>query len=500
MTGKVYLVGAGPGDPGLLTRRAWELIQRAEVILFDQLVDERIRESFPPTAEKIFVGKEGGAHHVTQDETMHLLVAKARAGKRVVRLKGGDPFVFGRGGEEAEACQAAGIPFEVAPGVTAGIAAAAYAGIPVTHREASSSLALITGHRRGDDEELEVPVPNADTLIYYMGVKNLPKVISALLDSGYSPSTPVALIHRGATPRQVCVTGILSDISLRAREAGLAPPAVIVVGEVVRYRESLNWYETRPLFGITILITRPAAQARELREELEEKGATVVSLPAIEIKELSECPELDRAILNLPQYHYLVFTSVNGVSAFFARLTALGQDARALAGLLTVCIGPRTAKELEKYHVRCDLMPEKFVAESLLEVFPADLCGKRVLIPRALEAREVLPEGLRERGAEVEVVAAYQTVAAENLSQAPAQLEVAVFTSSSTVEHFFKRAKLPEACKIACIGPVTAATLREHGLNVDIEAKEHTIAGLVLALEEFLKSESPLKNRGRRKR
>ncbi|HUT53625.1 MAG TPA: uroporphyrinogen-III C-methyltransferase [bacterium] len=486
MSGKVYLVGAGPGDPGLLTMRGFELVQRAEVILFDQLVDERVREFFPERAEKIFVGKEGGTHYVTQDETISLIVEKARAGKMVVRLKGGDPFVFGRGGEEAEACVEAGIAFEVVPGVTAGVAAPAYAGIPVTHRDASASLALITGHRRGDKEDdLEIPTPAADTLVYYMGIKNLPAVTDALLKAGRPADTPVALIHRGTSPRQRVVTGTIATIVDEAKKSGIRPPAVIVVGKVVSYRDTLSWFEKKPLFGLTILITRPRHQARELRELLADRGAAVVSIPAIEIKGLADYTELDRAIAELADYHYLVFTSVNGVTAFFERLSALKKDARSLAGLATVCIGSRTAAELAKFNVSCDLMPEKYVAESLLEAFPQDLANKRVLIPRALEAREVLPEGLRRRGAKVDVVPAYRTVGAEDKIEVPDNVDIAVFTSSSTVDHFLKRATLPAGCKIACIGPITAQTLSEHGLTADIESKEHTIPGLVAAIEEY---------------
>lgn len=483
--GKVYLVGAGPGDPGLLTLRGLEVIRRAEVILFDQLVDERVREFFPEAAEKIFVGKEGGVHYVTQDQTTGLIVEKAREGKCVVRLKGGDPFVFGRGGEEAEACAEAGIHFEVVPGITAGVAAPAYAGIPVTHRDASASLALITGHRRADRDDLEIPVPEADTLVYYMGIKNLPNVVEALLAAGRTPDTPVALIHRGTSPSQQTVTGTIETIVESAERSGLKPPAVIVVGKVVAYREALSWYEKRPLFGVTILITRPRHQAAELRELLEDRGAAVISIPAIEIMGLADYTELDRAISGLGSYDYLVFTSVNGVSAFFKRLFDLGRDARALAGLATVCIGPRTARELAAFHVSCDLMPEKFVAEHLLETFPADLVGKSILLPRALEAREILPEGLRERGGRVDVVPAYRTVGTDDVIEVPENVDIAVFTSSSTVDHFLKRARLPESCKVASIGPITAATLREHGLTVDIEAPEHTIPGLAAAIEAF---------------
>lgn len=490
MSGKVFLVGAGPGDPGLLTIRALEIIEEADVILFDQLVDERIGEHFPTGAEKIFVGKEGGKHHVTQDETLSLMKEKAKAGARVLRLKGGDPFVFGRGGEEAEACAAEGIPFEVVPGVTAGVAAPAYAGIPVTHRDCASSVAFITGHRRGDKEDLEVEVSNPDTLVFYMGVKNLPRVVKALIGSGRKPQTPAALIHRGTTPAQKTVAGTLENIVRRAKEGGINPPAVFVVGEVVRYGASLRWFESRPLFNRTVLITRPKHQARELRRLLERKGAQVISAPAIEIEEPPDFGELDRAVDSLEDYDYLVFTSVNGVTAFFKRLFDKNLDARALAGLATVCIGPRTAAELEQYHVKCDRMPKKFVAEELLEVFPQDLKGKRVLIPRALEAREVLPQGLRDRGARVDVVPAYVTRCAKGPVPLLERVDVAVFTSSSAVDHFLKRVNLPAGCRVASIGPITTRTLGEHGLNVDAEAEEHTIPGLVRAIEELVKSQS----------
>ncbi len=484
--GTVYLVGSGPGDPGLLTVRARDLIGRARLILFDQLVDPRIRETFPAEAEKIFVGKEGGTHYVTQDETIRLIVEKAKTGVDVLRLKGGDPYVFGRGGEEAEACAEAGVPFQVVPGVTAGVAAAAYAGIPVTHRDASASLALITGHRRGDKDGLEIPAFEADTLVYYMGIKNLPNVVKALLESGRPPDTPVALVHKGTLPEQRVVTGTIETIAQAAKEADLKPPAIIIVGEVVKYADKLRWYETRPLFGVKILITRPRAQSAELREALEDLGAAVVSLPAIEIQGLAEYSELDAAIRSLADYDYLVFTSVNGVTAFFRRLSELGLDARALAGLTTACIGPRTAKELLAYRINSDLIPPRFVAESLLEMFPGDMAGKRVLMPRALEAREILPEGLTARGAEVTVAPAYRTVGAEDAIDVPADVDLALFTSSSTVDHFLKRARLPEGCKVGCIGPITSATLREHGLEAAVEAEEHTIPGLVKAIVDYV--------------
>jgi uroporphyrinogen III methyltransferase / synthase len=483
--GRVYFVGAGPGDPGLLTLRGRELIDRAEVILFDQLVAERIREMFPPSAELIFVGKEGGLHYVTQDQTSALIVDKALAGKTVLRLKGGDPFVFGRGGEEAEACAAAGVPFEIVPGVTAGVAAPAYAGIPVTHRDASASIALITGHRRADRDGLDIPVPAADTLVYYMGIKNLAQVVAAIIAAGRAPETPAAVIERGTTPAQRTAVGTLATIVAVITEKKIKPPAVLVVGQVVAYRAGLNWFETRPLFGKTILITRPRHQAPELRGLLTDQGAAVVSIPAIEIQGLPDYPELDRAIAELARYHYLVFTSVNGVTAFFDRLAASGKDARALGAITTVCIGPRTAQELKDHHVNCDLMPTRFVAEALLDHFPTDLKGKRVLIPRALEAREVLPAGLIERGAEVLVAPAYRTVGTEDRIDVPESVDLAVFTSSSTVEHFLKRARLPAGCKVASIGPITASTLRDHCLAVDVESEEHTIPGLVRAITEY---------------
>ncbi len=488
MSGFVYIVGAGPGDPGLLTLRAAEVIARADIVLFDQLVDPRIREMFPQSAEQYFVGKQGGTHFVTQERILDLLVEEANKGKQVVRLKGGDPFVFGRGGEEAEACAKAGVPFEIVPGVTAGMAAAAYAGMPVTHRDASASLAFITGHRRDDKEGLEIPAPHADTLVYYMGVKNLPKVVEALLKSGREEDTPVALVRQGTTPWQETVTGTLKDIVQKVEDHGLKPPAIIIVGHIVNYREQLRWYDKRPLFGWTVLITRPRHQAAELRRRLEEKGAGVISMPAIEIQGLADYTELDHAIAGLADFDYLVFTSVNGVEAFFERLFEKGKDTRELAGLETVCIGPRTARELSGFSVNCDLMPEKFVAESLLEAFPQDLTGKRVLVPRALEAREILPEGLRGRGAEVQVVPAYRTVGAEDVMEVPEYVDIAVFTSSSTVDHFLKRARIPRGCRTACIGPITARTLEEHGIQADIEAADHTIPGVVKAIEKYVSS------------
>jgi uroporphyrinogen III methyltransferase/synthase len=343
----------------------------------------------------------------------------------------------------------------------------------------------VTGHRRGDRQDLAIPVPAADTIVYYMGMDNLATVVQALLEAGRPAHTPVAIIHRGTTPRQRTLTGTLADINARVKESGLKPPAVIVVGQVVAYRSQMNWYEQRPLFGTTILITRPAGQAPKLAQLLADKGASVVSLPAIAIEPLDDYALLERALANLAQYQYLVFTSVNGVAAFFERLGRLGRDARALSGLIIAGIGPATAAALADFGIKCDLTPERFVAESLLEVFPPDLRGKRVLIPRAVEAREVLPEGLRARGAVVDVIPVYRTVAALEKMAVPPKVDIAVFTSSSAVDHFFASAHLPAGCKTACIGPITAQTLRAHGQPVDIEAKEHTIPGLVRAITTF---------------
>ena len=567
--GRVYLVGAGPGDPGLLTIKGLECIRRADVIVYDRLVHPAILKHASPNAELIYAGKKSADHTMKQDEINRLLVEKASEGKTVVRLKGGDPFVFGRGGEEAEALAEAGIPFEVVPGVTSAIAAPAYAGIPVTHRDFCSALGIITGHERenggkgeretGDDRqqtadwsgrppspleeeeaagdtkrppsplegegqgEGEDPVAHSptrplaqpssperhvvgsrirwpelaaslDTMVFLMGVENLPNIVAQLVKNGRDPSTPVALIRWGTRPEQETLVGTLADIVGKVEEADFKSPAVTIVGEVVRLREKLRWFDNRPLFGKRVLVTRSREQASELSELLREQGAEPIEFPVIRISPPESFDELDAALERIEEYDWLLFTSANGVWAVTARLLELGRDIRWLKGPKIGAIGPKTAESIACLGIGVDFTPSKFVAESVVEEFPEDPSGKCILIPRAKEAREVIPEKLAERGAHVDVVTAYRTESdgsdrsdrSDRIREMldSGEIDIITFTSSSTVKNFVKLvgASVPEGVKIACIGPITAQTAESLGLRPDIVAEEHTIEGLVQAL------------------
>jgi uroporphyrinogen III methyltransferase/synthase len=532
--GVVYLVGAGPGDPGLMTRRSLELIAAADVILYDRLVPPGALDGARPDAELRYVGKEPGAPAMEQGGINALLVELGRAGRRVVRLKGGDPFVFGRGGEEAEALADAGVAFEVVPGVTAGVAAPAYAGIPVTHREMASAVAFVTGHEdpakemraapsepgstdvagAGPSERGSTDVAGAGpsepgstdaagagrsdrgaagataldwdalarfpgTLVFYMGIRNLPLISERLRAAGRDPRQPVAVVARGTLSGQRTVTAPLDAIAERVGEAGLEPPAVTVVGPVAGLRDTLAWLERRPLHGQVVAVTRARAQASGLAAQLRDLGAGVLETPAIRIEPRS-------VLLARPErYDLICFTSPNGVSVY---LDALGSDARALAGVTVAAIGPGTAAELERHGIRADVVPERFVAEGLLEALP-EVRGKSVLVARAAEARDVLPDGLRERGASVHVVPLYDTVAeplsAEQRRALQEEVTYVTFTSSSTVRFFVDGVgALPGGVRVVSIGPVTSQTLREHGMEPDVEAAQHDIDGLVTAIVE----------------
>jgi uroporphyrinogen III methyltransferase / synthase len=478
--GIVYLVGAGPGDPGLMTRRSLELIAAADAILYDRLIPGGVLDGARADAELRYVGKEPGRPAVAQEEINELLVSLGRAGKRVVRLKGGDPFVFGRGGEEAEALASAGVRFEVVPGVTAGVAAPAYAGIPVTHRDAASAVAFVTGHedpsKDGSAIDWEALARFPGTLVFYMGVKNLPLIAERLVAAGRPAAEPAAVVARGTLAGQRTVTATLGEIAAAVEAAEVRPPAITVVGPVAELQETLAWLERRPLHGEVVAVTRARAQASELAGRLRALGADVVETPAIRIEplavELPEAPDL------------LCFTSPNGVRLYFE---ALDGDARSLDGTRIAAIGPGTATALREHGIEADVVPERFVAEGLLEALDGEpLEGRRVLVARAAEARDTLPDGLRERGAQVEVLALYRTVA-EPLSEAQTgALERATyvtFTSSSTVRYFLSAAgTLPEGARAVSIGPVTSATLREHDLEPAVEAERHDIDGLVEAL------------------
>jgi len=500
--GKVYLIGAGPGDPGLITVKGQACIQAADVIIYDYLAAPALLAQASPEAERIYVGKKGGDHTLPQGGINQLIIDQARQGRTVARLKGGDPYIFGRGGEEAEELVAAGIPFEVVPGVTSAVAGAAYAGIPLTHRDFTSTLAFVTGHedptKSSSSIDWKALATGIGTLVFFMGVKNLPMITAQLQSNGMPPETPVALIRWGTTPRQKTVTGTLDTIVAIARQAGMKAPAIIVVGKVVGLRERLQWFETRPLFGRTIVVTRARAQASDLVERLTELGARCLEYPTIEVAPAEETASLDRAIGNLARYDWLVFTSVNGVDTFFNRLFALGLDVRALHQVRTAVIGPATAERLRRQGLRSDIVPASYRAESVIEAFAReDMGGRRVLLPRAAEARPILPEELRRLGAEVDEITTYHTRrvttgAAELVDDLEnGRVDMVTFTSSSTVRHFHQM--LPHGqhdalmadVRIASIGPITTETAASLGFKVDVTAEDYTIPGLCQAIQAY---------------
>lgn len=474
----VYLVGAGPGDPGLLTVRGAEVLGRADVVVHDRLSAEELLDLAPATAERIDVGKTPGKSRYTQEEITALLVERGRAGQTVVRLKGGDPTVFARGGEEAIALRDAGIPFEFVPGVTSAIAVPAYAGIPVTQRFSSTSFTVVTGHEDpsiGEDGSVDwdAVARVGGTIIVLMGVGRIAKICERLIAAGRDPDTPAAAVIWGTRAEQRTVRATLATLP----DQDLEPPATIVIGAVAGL--DLSWFETRPLFGKTVVVTRARAQSSSLLARLRELGADTVEIPAIRIDEPSDGgAALAAAVDRLDSYDWVIVTSPNGAR----RLLAACRDARAFGPAKVAAIGPGTAEALAEGNVAADLVPDRFVAEGLLEVFPAG--PGRVLIPRAAEARDVLPEGLREQGWEVDVVEAYRTVQGHpsdaDLARATTA-DIVTFTSSSTVQNFLAVCDTVPPT-VACIGPITATTAREHGLDVDVEAEVHTIDGLLDAL------------------
>lgn len=497
-TGCVYLVGSGPGDPGLLTLRGKECLERAEVVVYDRLIDPSLLRFASPSAERIFVGKEAEHQLLGQDEINRILISRARDGKTVVRLKGGDPFVFGRGGEEAEALADAGIAFEVVPGVTSATAVPAYAGIPVTHRGFASSFVVVTGHEDAGKARTRLDwahlAGESGTLVFLMGLSNLDQIASRLIEHGRAPETPVAVIQHGTRPNQRTVLGSLADVAERVRAAKLGPPAVIVVGEVATLRQRLAWYDNRPLFGRRVLITRAREQAGALAALLAERGAIPLELPTIRLEPPTDWAPADRAIALLDQYAWAIFTSANGVRYFFERLAHHGCDVRALKGVRLGAIGPATAAALSAFHLRVEFCPAEYVAEAIVEGMKQfDLRDKRILLPRAQDVREVLAEGLAAQGALVDDVPVYRTLPAGDPDVARRlftedQVDVVAFTSSSTVRHLVEllgnqAPRLLGRVTVATIGPITSQTARELGLTVQIEAAEHTIPGLVAALE-----------------
>ena len=490
--GTVYLVGAGPGDPGLLTVRAVELIAAADVILYDRLIPPGALDAARADTELVYVGKAPGNNAMEQSETEALMVERARDGRSVVRLKGGDPFVFGRGGEEAETLRAAGVPFEVVPGVTAGVAAPAYAGIPVTHRDDASAVAFVTGHEDPEKPETaldwEALARFPGTLVLYMGVKNLPTIAERLVAAGRDRDEPAAAIERGTQPAQRSVAATLATLPGAVADAGLGAPAILLFGPVAARRDAIAWFERRPLHGRTVVVTRARAQASGLSAKLRSLGAEVVELPAIRIEPRIEAPEVRDAVADLHSYALVCLTSPNGVRLLFEAMAEQGRDARALANATVAAIGPGTAAALAERGVIADLIPERFVAESLVEALAdLDLRDKPVLVARAAEAREVLPDALRERGARVDVVAVYETVREQPdpaAVEAAAGADYVTFTSSSTVTNLLDAVgdRFPREARIVSIGPVTSQTARDAGLEVHVEAERHEPDGLVEAL------------------
>jgi uroporphyrinogen III methyltransferase / synthase len=485
----VYLVGAGPGDPGLLTVRGAQLLGQADVVVYDRLAPPALLDLAPPGAQLVAAGKAPGQVELTQDQINATLVEHGAAGRTVVRLKGGDPFVLGRGGEEAEVLRAAGIPFEVVPGITSAIAAPAYAGIPVTHRGRSTHVTVVTGHEdpgKGHaDVDWDALGRAGGTLVILMGAGRIGDIAKRLVHGGRAADTPVAAVRNGTRPDQHTVRATLATIAT----ADVQAPAAIVVGDVAAL--DLAWFETRPLFGRSVVVTRAREQASELRSRLEAIGAEVLEMPAIAIE------PVEFALPPLHRYAWLVFTSANGVEAFFSRgLAPAGLDARALHGLRIAAIGPGTADALTVRGVTADLVPERFVAESLLEGFPAPGApGERVLVARAERARDVLPRGLQDKGHEVDVLAVYRTVPVEPDAAMVERarrgdVDAITFTSSSTVENFCAAVgALPQPQPfVISIGPITSKAVEERGLRVDAEADPHTIDGVVAALAHALQS------------
>ena len=496
--GICFLAGAGPGDMGLVTLKVKEVVERAQVIVYDYLCNPEILAWAPAGVEIIYAGKKAGQHTLRQEEIDALLVEKTREGKRVVRLKGGDPFLFGRGGEEAEALAAAGLAFEIIPGVSSAFAAPAYAGIPVTHREHAAQLTIFTGHEDPTKTESALDFQQLATApgtkIMLMGVERIAGITAKFLEHGASPDTPVALVRWGTTGRQQTLPGTLGTIAQKVEESGFKAPAVAVIGGVVGLRDTLNWFETRPLFGKRIVVTRTRRQAGALTSSLRRLGADVLELPTIRIEPPKDLFEFGQLVQDSHTYDWLVFTSPNGVNAFFEMFYKIFNDAREIGGARIAAIGPATAARVREFHLHVDLQPEEYVAEAVVQAFKKDgsIENLKILLARAEQARDVLPAELTKLGAIVDEAIAYRTVPeTEDMSGALARFneegaDLITFTSSSTAENFMAlKLALPAGIKTASIGPVTSKTMRSLGLAVDAEAKRYDISGLVAAICGF---------------
>ncbi len=503
--GKVYLVGAGPGDLGLITLKGLDCLTKADVIIYDRLLSEQLLESASPEAERIYVGKEAKHHAVKQFEINQILVTKANEGKNVVRLKGGDPFIMGRGGEEAETLVNNGIPFEVVPGISSAIAVPAYAGIPVTHRSMASSFAVITGHEDPTKTRSSIAweklATAVDTLIFLMGMQNLSEIVAQLIKYGRPLGTPVAVIKDGTSPNQKAIVGNLNNIVAKVEENHLTTPAVIIIGEVAHLRKKLRWFDNRPLFGKRILVTRARHQASVLSKLLSEQGALPIELPTIDIKEATDTPEFEQTLSNLKQYHWVIFTSINGVEAFFQKLCDRHLDTRVLGGLKIAAIGPATAEALKTRGIISDFIPKVYTSQGIIRgLSQRNITRQSFLLPRADTANQELIEGITRLGNEARELTMYRTVKAKDtaarVKQAilSSEIDVVTFTSSSTVSNLVSaldnESKAINGAKIACIGPVTADTAVRAGLNVDILAVEHTIPGLASAIEDYYRKEA----------
>jgi len=496
--GMVYLVGAGPGDYKLISVRALEYIQIADTIVYDRLADDRLLATARPDVELIYVGKASSDHTMRQEDINQLLVNKAKEGKIVVRLKGGDPFVFGRGGEEALLLVANRIPFEIVPGITSAISVPAYAGIPVTHRGIATSFAVVTGHEDPTKAESTIKWSHlataVDTLVFLMGVENLPHITENLIRHGRLANTPAAVIRWGTKPEQRVLVTTVGEAAAAVKEAGIKPPAIFIVGEVVNLREQLAWFDQRLLFGKKVLVTRSREQASMLTSELETLGAECIEAPAIKLVPPESYRELDEAIEKINHYNWVIFTSVNGVEHFFNRLYTMKRDGRVLGNARIAAIGAQTAAKLKEYGILADIIPLEFRAEGIVEALAGRIePGMSVLIPRALVARDVLPEKLGEMGASADVVPVYRTLVGDTDGRVLAdqliagEIDLVTFTSSSTVTNLLNLlgstgAELLKNAKVACIGPITAATCLEHGIHPNVIAEEYTIKGMVEAI------------------
>ncbi|MDR2018239.1 MAG: uroporphyrinogen-III C-methyltransferase [Syntrophobacterales bacterium] len=488
--GKIFLVGAGPGDPKLITVKGMELIRRADSIIYDYLANDSLLGFAGKGVELIYVGKQASRHAMSQGEINDLLARKAREKEIVVRLKGGDPYVFGRGGEEAVYLADLGIEFEIVPGVTSAISVPSYAGVPLTHREYASTVAFVTGHedetKAGSTIKWHELALGVDTIVFLMGIKHLKEIKERLIEEGRAADTPACVIQWGTMPQQRVVTGPLKDIDALASKANIKPPGIIVVGDVVTLREKLKWFEKKPLFGKKIAVTRAPHQSMKLGELLTERGAEALYIATINIVPIKPNDRLREAIDRISKYFCIIFTSVNGASIFFDALFAQGMDARSLAGVKVLPIGTATAEFLESKGLMPDFIPKKFTSEGIIEVLEGKVKGRRFLLPRAEQARNVIAKFISDHGGLCDVIPVYRTTLPDNTELPAEKPDIVTFTSASTVENFITLfgKEMFETTSVASIGPITTETLTKHQVRVDIEASRYDIKGLVDAIVE----------------